>query len=117
MKYEKGKNQLKALEQEFRDDLMPRLKMAAEGKNTLLFCTSELNQFPEVRPPAESDRLFETAKKIIKIRDDLVTPSDAGSRLAGCYLDCCEEYNDTKNHNRRGPLKLAAYLLQVYGEK
>lgn len=113
MKYEKVKTQLKALEQSFRDELMPRLKNAAKGKDSLLFCTSGLNQFPQVRPPAESDQLFESAKKIIKMRNDLVMPPDAGCQLASRYLDCCEEYNDIKNHNRRGPLKLAAYLLQV----
>lgn len=58
MKHDKSKYELEGLERDFRRKLLPRLKAAAEGKQSLLFCISQLNQFQEVCPPAESDQLF-----------------------------------------------------------
>jgi hypothetical protein len=115
MKYEKSKCQLEIMEKEFKAELIPRLEATAGGKESLLFCTSELNQFRQVRPPAESDRLFETAKAIVNLRTELVVTSE-GTNLATAFMDSCKEYNDIKNEHRRGPVKLAASLLKAVKE-
>ena len=47
MEYEKSKRELEILEKEFQVELLPRLNAAAGGKDSLLFCTSELNQFQQ----------------------------------------------------------------------
>lgn len=115
MKYEKNKRQLEILEKEFTAELVPRLEATAGGKESLLFCTSELNQFRQVRPPAENDRLFETAKTIVNLRTTLVISSE-GADLATAFIDSCKEYNDIKNEHRRGPVKLATSLLKTIKE-
>jgi hypothetical protein len=115
MKSEKSIRQLEILEKEFEAELIPRLEATAGDKGSLLFCTSELNQFRQVRPPLESDRLFETAKTIVNLRTALVMTSK-GTDLATAFIDSCKEYNDIKNEHRRGPVKLAASLLKTAKE-
>jgi hypothetical protein len=116
MKYEKSKCQLELLEKEFKAELIPRLEAATGDRASLLFCTSELNQFRQVRPPVESDRLYETAKTIVNLRTALVMTPE-GTDLVTAFIDSCKEYNDINNEHRRGPVKLASSLLKTIKER
>lgn len=117
MKYEKNRQELEILEKDFKAELLPRLKLAADGKESLLFCISELNQFRQVRPSAESDQLFQTAMRIIVLREILVMPADQSHDLATAFTDCCKEYNNIENDHRRGAVKLAASLLKIAADE
>jgi hypothetical protein len=113
VKLDKNKNGLDSLKRDFRRELLPRLRAAIEGKESLLFCVSELNYFQEVNPPAESDRLFESAMRIESLRAQLTLSSDQEPSLTAAFIDCCKEYNNVSNHHRRSAEKLAASLLSL----
>lgn len=116
-KYEKSRHELEILEKDFKAVLLPRLKLAADGKESLLFCISELNRFRQVRPSPESDQLFQTAMRIKALRETLIIPADQGHDLATAFTDCCKEYNNIENDHRRGAVKLAASLLKMAADE
>lgn len=116
MNPEKKKYELEGLENDFERKFAPRLRAAAEGKDSLLFCVSELNRFREVRPPSENDDLFNAPKRIEPLKNELVL-SDQQCSLAARYIDSCEEYNDIKNEHRRGSKKLADAILKLTADQ
>ena len=59
--------------------------------------------------PKEADELFELARRCSSIRSELGLP--VAQTLAQLFLDACAESANTQNQHRRGPRKLATWLL------
>ena len=87
--------------------------MAADSKESLHFCISELNKFRWVRPRAENDQLFQTAMRIKVLRETPVIPAYQGHDLAAVFTDCREDNNYIGDDYWWGAVKLAASLLRM----
>ena len=59
--------------------------------------------------PNEADELFQLAKRCSSIRSELRLP--VAQTLAQLFLDACVESSNIRNPHRRGPRKLATWLL------
>jgi hypothetical protein len=115
MKDDKRFIDLQSLQNNFRNQLVPGLKSAAKGKNSLLFAVSNLENrkywFPQNQNP-----LYEDAVKIESLKTELAL--NDGHSLSFRFIHCCEEFDDSKNPHRRGAKKLAELLLsEIENEK
>jgi hypothetical protein len=86
------------------------LPKCAEG-GTLIFFNSENlpSEYPEHWLSPESDELLELATRSMELREKLSLP--VTHSLGQLFLSACAEYADQNNPHRRGPRKLAMWLL------
>jgi hypothetical protein len=102
--------ELAATERELLDSLMRVLPVCAKN-GTQIFLNSQ-NLPDEYRChwlPEESDELFELATRCSTIRSELGLP--VVQTIPQLFLDACAESGNIKNPHRRGPQKLATWLL------
>lgn len=102
--------ELAATERELFDLLIRVLPDCAEN-GTLIFFNS--TNFPDDYQrnwlPAESDELHELVTRCSGIRSKLGLP--VAHTIPQLFLDACAENGNVKNQHRRGPRKLATWLL------
>ena len=65
--------QLDSLEDELRARIVPHLENAVNGRNDLIFCTTDFNPFPELKSKTdkEADELIQLGRKILALRKKL----------------------------------------------
>lgn len=102
--------ELAAVERELTDLLMLTLPVCAMN-GTLLFYNSESlpDGYRKHSLPSESDKLYELATRCLEIRGRLGESNT--QTIAQLFLDACVEYANIKNPHRRGPRRLATWLL------
>lgn len=102
--------ELSATESELFDSLMRVLPDCAE-RGTLIFFNSQnlADEYQHHWLPAESEELFELAKRCSRIRSELGLPT--AQTIAQLFLDACAENSNVQNPHRRGPRRLATWLL------
>ena len=104
--------QLDRLEDELRDRLVPHLENAINGRNDLIFCTTDFNPFPELKPKTdnETDALIQLGRQVLALREKLGEPS------AGCIAEriCwyCRQWGDGHDSHRTPVQGLAQAFLQ-----
>lgn len=101
---------LSASEQALRDRLLALLPNAAES-GALLFMNSEFNAFalPAHQLVAVAEELLSQARECVSLRQQLSEPVE--DSVGWLYLQACEE-GASSNEHRRGPKRLAAWLLE-----
>ena len=102
--------ELVATERELFEALMRALPVCAKNGTLLFFNSQNLpDDYQHHWLPAESDELFELAERCSKIRSELgITTAQT---IAQLFLDACAENANMKNAHRRGPRRLATWLL------
>ena len=109
--FDPAQTDLCSLETEFTQRLTRELREVSAGKKTLFFFSDEYN--PHDLPAhwlfKETGELLQLARQSIALRELLVMPID---RCVGqLFIAACEENADLENHQRPGPKRLAARLL------
>ena len=106
----KLENELLATERELYRVLMRVLPHCAETGTMLFFNSQNLpDDYQRHWLPQESDQLLELASRCTAIREKLKLP--IARTLSQLFLDACAENANVQNPHRRGPRKLAAWLL------
>jgi hypothetical protein len=112
---EKQRAQLSTIEAELRRRLVDALKRVARGEDSLFFTTVEFNPFslPAHVLSKNSAELSELALKSLRLRDILGerATGSVGEMLRAALRDAA----CTADHNRLGPQRLAAKLLDELG--
>ena len=104
------KRELAATERELFDALMRVLPVCAESGTLIFFNSQNLpDEYQHDWLPAESDELFELAERCSEIRSELGLTT--AQSIAQLFLDACAENANMKNPHRRGPRRLATWLL------
>lgn len=104
--------QLDSLEDELGARIVPHLENAVNGRNDLIFCTTDFNPFPELKSKTdkETDELIQLGRQILALREKLGEPS------AGCIAEriCwyCRQWGDTHDSHRKSVQALAQAFLQ-----
>jgi len=104
--------QLDSLEDELRDRIVPHLENAVNGRNDLIFCTTDFNPFPELKSKTdkETDELIQLGRQILALREKL------GESSADCIAEriCwyCRQWGDTHDSHRKSVQALAQAFLQ-----
>jgi hypothetical protein len=110
---EKLERVLRDAEKELRETLLRVLPAAATGGSNL-FTNAEFNpsNLPQHRFRSDADGLLKTARQCVQLRKQI------GAGVIGSvgylFLQACEE-NSSRDEQRRGPRKLAAWLLGELG--
>jgi hypothetical protein len=104
-------SRLDSLECELEEGLVPHLRDAANGKNDLIFCVSQFNQFRELknRTDKKTEKFIEIGSQIISLRDKLGEPSTGTIAERICWY--CRAWSDKDNHNRKSAISLAQLFL------
>jgi len=112
---EKQRARLSAIETELQRRLVDALKRVARGEDSLFFTTAEFNPFnlPAHMLPKGSTELSELALESLRLRESL-GDSPNGS-VAEMFRASLREASATADHNRLGPARLAAKLLDELG--
>ena len=105
--------QISVKEIEFCKLLESPLKEANEGKNSLLFLVSELNNFDKVKIPEINDELYNIASEIKEMKKTIYGTEEKEDSISGKFIEYCKEFSDVNNNNRRGTKKLAHLLSNV----
>ncbi len=99
-----------ATERELLESLMRVLSVCAENGTLIFFNSQNLpDEYQHNWLHEQSDGLFELATRCSMIRTELGTP--VAQTVAQLFLDACAENGNLKNPHRRGPRKLATWLL------
>ena len=108
---QKLERQLSALEEELRTRLRDLLPEVAHN-GSLLFMNSKFNphRLNLAHLHAQSEHLLQTANSCVELRVQL--GMDVAGSVADLFLAACRESADLDNAHRRGPRKLAAWLLE-----
>lgn len=102
--------ELAATERELFALLMHALPVSIENGPMIFFNSQNLpDDYRRNWLPKESDELLELAKRCSSIRGELGLP--IAQTLAQLFLDACAENANMQNPHRRGPRKLATWLL------
>jgi len=112
---EKQRARLSAIETELHRRLVDALKRVARGEDSLFFTTAEFNPFnlPPHMLPKSSAELSELASEGLRLRESL---GDAlNGNVAEMFRASLREASGTADHNRLGPARLAAKLLDELG--
>jgi hypothetical protein len=97
--------------------LLVRVLPACIENGTMVFFNSENlpDDYQHHWLAKESDELFELASRCLSIRSELRLP--IAQTLAQIFLDACAESSNMHNPHRRGPRKLATWLLAEIGSR
>lgn len=112
---EKQRAQLSTIEAELRLRLVDALKRVAAGEDTLFFTTVEFNpsSLPAHMLSKNSAELSELALESLRLHDILgETPTGSVGEM---FRGALREAARTADHNRFGPVRLAARLLDELG--
>lgn len=102
--------ELAATERELFDSLIRVLPVCAENGTLIFFNSQNLpDEYQRNWLLAESDELHELATRCSRIRSELGLPFT--QTIPQLFLDACAESSNLKNPHRRGPRKLATWLL------
>ena len=102
--------ELAAKERELFDSLVRVLPVCVENGTLIFFNSQNLpDEYQHHWLPAESDELHELATRCSTIRSELGLTN--AQTIAQLFLDACTENGNMKNPHRRGPRKLATWLL------
>jgi hypothetical protein len=105
--------ELVATERELFDSLMLVLPVCAKNGTMIFFNSGNLpDEYQHNWLPAESDELFELATRCSSIRSSLGLSNV--HTIAQLFLDACAENGNMKNPHRRGPRRLATWLLSEF---
>lgn len=92
------------------DSLMRVLPLCAKNGTQIFLNSQNLpDEYQRHWFPEESDELFELATRCSTIRSELGLP--VAQTIPQLFLDACAESSNLKNPHRRGPQKLAIWLL------
>lgn len=102
---------LDALEAELERTLLPHLRMAASGKNDLIFCVADFNPFRELKHKTDkqTEELIGLGVQILSLKEKLDEPSEGSIAERICWY--CREWSDIKNHHRKSAVSLAKQFL------
>ena len=102
--------ELVTAERDLCDLLMRMLPLCAEHGTMIFFNSQNLpDGYRQHWLPKECDEMFDLANRCVSIRRSLgLTNSDTLGQL---FLDACAENANMQNPHRRGPRKLATWLL------
>ncbi len=102
--------ELSAAERELFDSLMRVLPDCAKNGTMIFFNSQNLPaEYQQHWLPAESETLLELATRCSRIRSELDLPT--GQTISQLFLDACAENSNIRNPHRRGPRRLATWLL------
>jgi hypothetical protein len=102
--------ELVAVECELLDLLRLALPVCAKNGTLLFFNSQNLpDEYQHHWLPVESDQLFELATRCSSVRSKLGQSS--AQTIAQLFLDAYAESANLKNPHRRGPRRLATWLL------
>lgn len=104
-------SRLDALEAELEARLVPHLRVAADGKNDLIFCVKAFSPFRELRFSTDkiTEELIGIGSQILSLRQKLGEPSDGTIADRICWY--CREWGNTGNHHRASGAGLAKQFL------
>ena len=109
--FDRAQTDLCSLGTELTQRLICELKEVSAGRKTLFFFSDEYNphDLPAHLLFKETGELLQLARQSIALRELLVMAID---RCIGqLFIAACEENADLENHQRLGPKRLAARLL------
>ena len=105
-----AERQLAVAENELREMLERLLPPCAEHGSMIFFNTENLpDDYRQHWLSKESDELLTRAKSTVSLRYQLCLPIDQS--LGQLFLAACSENANMNNPHRRGPRKLATWLL------
>ena len=104
--------QLDRLEDELRDRLVPHLENAINGRNDLIFCTTDFNLCPELKPKTdnETDALIQLGRQVLALREKLGESSQDCIAEKICWY--CRQWGDGYDSHRKSVQGLAQAFLQ-----
>lgn len=99
------------LETDLHSRLIAELRNVAAGRSTFFFTSPEYNQcdLPRHMLPVGTADLLAMAVEALRLREELGEPSEG--TVGAILQDALRRANDTSNHNRLGPIRLAQELL------
>jgi len=102
---------LDSLEESFRSDLIRHLQSMISGGSNI-FCTPATNPFPELKHHTSKvgQVLYDRAQEIVRLAVELKEPQE--DLVVSRYLYFSGKWGDLSDHQRLGPRKLAAALLE-----
>jgi len=105
-------SQLDHMEDELRERLIPHLKLAACGKNDLVFCVTDFNTLPQLAnsTDSETESLVQLGRKILALREKLGEPSDGSMAERICWY--CRKWGDSGESHSSDAQALASEFLQ-----
>jgi len=110
---DKNRARLAVLEADLWTRLTAELRNVAAGRNTLFFSASEYNahSLPAHMLPTGTGEILAMAADALNLRNELGEPCE--DTVGALFLDALKRANDTSNHNRIGPRRLAKDLLPI----
>jgi hypothetical protein len=105
-------SQLDRLEDELRERIVPHLENAVDGRNDLVFCTTDFNPFQVLksRADSETDALIQLGGQILALREKLGEPSEGTIAERICWY--CRKWGDAGDSRRKAAQGLAREFLQ-----
>ena len=103
--------QLDMLESELREKIIPHLEKAAEGKNDLVFCVKEFNNFSDLKDKTDkyTETLVRIGAKILVLKKKLGVPAEGSIAERICWY--CREWGNLTNTHRKSAQGLAIQFL------
>jgi len=104
-------SKLDAIENQLKEELLPHLRMAAEGKNDLVFCVSQFNSFRDLKNQTDMkmEEFVELGAQILSLRNKLGEPSDGIIAERICWY--CREWNLAYKSEKAAGVRLAKQFL------
>lgn len=104
-------SKLDALEADLKDRLVPHLRIAADGKNDLIFCVKVFNSFRELRFKTDelTEELVEIGSQILPLRKKLNESSDGTIAERICWY--CREWSKVEKYHSESGSRLAKQFL------
>lgn len=109
-------SQLDRLEEELRARIVPHLENAANGKNDLVFCTSDFNPYPELKTRTDKGMgdLIQLGRQVLSLQEKLGESSEGSIAERLCWY--CRKWGDANDRHRDSVQVLAQSFLQEISE-
>jgi len=103
---------LDALEHELQERIVPHLENAVQGKNDLVFCSTDFNPYPELKNSidAETDELIKLGDQILALRQKLHESSEGTIAERICWY--CRKWGNSGDRHQKSAQGLARQFLQ-----